>query len=42
MNAELGMIGQRVVYELGFMGREMVGDDVDLASEDWENYDMVR
>ena len=33
MNADLGMIGQEVLDELGFMGREIVGDDVDLAAE---------
>jgi hypothetical protein len=35
MNADLGMMGQKVVDELGFMGREIVSDDVDLASEGW-------
>jgi hypothetical protein len=33
MNADLGMMGEKVVDELGFMGREIVSDDVDLASE---------
>jgi hypothetical protein len=33
MNADLGMMGQKVVDELGFMGREIVSDDVDLAPE---------
>jgi len=32
-NADLGMMGQKVLDELGFMGREIVSDDVDLASE---------
>ena len=33
VNVDLGMIGQKVVNELGFMGREIIGNDVDLASE---------
>ena len=33
MNADLGMIGQKVVDEFGFMGREIISDNMDLASE---------
>jgi hypothetical protein len=33
MNADLRMIGQKVVDEFGFMGREIISDDVDLASD---------
>jgi hypothetical protein len=33
MNADLRTIGQKVVNEFGFMGREIISDDVDLASE---------
>ena len=33
MNAELGMMGEKVVNEFGFVGREVISDDVDLASE---------
>ena len=33
MNAHLRMIGQKVVDEFGFMGREIVSDDMDLESE---------
>ena len=33
MNADLGMMGQKVIDEFGFMGREIISDDVDLASE---------
>ena len=40
MNANLGMIDQEVVEELGFMGREIVSDDVDLASEWLGNHDL--
>lgn len=32
MNADLRVIGQKVVNEFGFMGREIIDDDVDLAS----------
>src|ERR1700704_6399172 len=32
MNAELRMIGQKVVDEFGFMGRKIIRDDMDLAS----------
>jgi hypothetical protein len=40
MNANLGMIGQEVVDELGFMGREIVSDNVDLASEGLGSHDL--
>lgn len=33
MNADLAMMGQKVIDEFGFMGREIISDDVDLASE---------
>ena len=33
MNADLGMMDQKVFDGFGFVGREIVGDDVDLASE---------
>jgi hypothetical protein len=33
MHADLGMMGQKVLDELSFMGREVISDDVDLASE---------
>jgi hypothetical protein len=33
MNADVAMTGQKVVDELGFMSREIVSHDVDLASE---------
>ena len=42
MNADLGMIGQEVLDELGFMGREIVGDDVDLAAEGLGSTTWVR
>ena len=32
INADLGMMGQKVIDEFGFMGREIISDDVDLAS----------
>ena len=32
MQVHLGMIGQELCDPLGLMGREVVGDDVDLAS----------
>ena len=31
MNADLGMIGQKVLDEFGFRDREIVSDDMDLA-----------
>ena len=42
MNADLGMIGQKVVDEFGFMGREIISDDVDLASEGLGGHDMGK
>jgi hypothetical protein len=33
VNADLRVIGQKVVNEFGFMSREIIGDEVDLASE---------
>ena len=33
MNADLRMMGQKVIDKFGFMGREIISDDVDLASE---------
>lgn len=33
MNADLGMMGQKVIDEFSFMGREIISDDVDLATE---------
>jgi hypothetical protein len=33
VNAHLRVIGQKVLDEFGFMGREIISDDVDLASE---------
>jgi hypothetical protein len=33
MNADVAMTGQKVIDELGFMSREIVSHDVDLASE---------
>ena len=33
MNADLEMIGQKGVDEFGFVGPEIVGDDMDIASE---------
>jgi hypothetical protein len=40
MDAHLGMTGQEIVDELGFMSREIVGDDVDLASEGLGSYEV--
>ena len=40
MNADLRVIGQKVVNEFGFMDREIIGDDVDLASR-WLEGDYV-
>ena len=40
MNADLGMMGQKVVNELGFVGREIIGNDVDLASEGLGGHDV--
>ena len=40
MQADLGMMGQKVLDELGFMGREVIGDDVDLASEGLGGHDL--
>ena len=40
MDADLGMTGQEIVDELGFMSREIVSDDVDLASERLGGHDL--
>jgi hypothetical protein len=40
VNADLGMIGQKVLDELGLMGGEIVSDDVDLASEGLGGHDL--
>ena len=40
MHADLGMMGLEVFDELGFMGREIVRDDVDLASEGLGGHDI--
>ena len=42
MNADLGMMGQKVLDELGFMGREVIRDDVDLASEGLGGHDFGK
>jgi hypothetical protein len=42
MNAELRMLGQKVVNEFGFMGREIISDNVDLASEGLGGYDLGK
>jgi hypothetical protein len=42
MNANLGMTGQKVVDEFCFMGREIVSDDVDLASEGLGGHDLEK
>ena len=42
MHADLGMMGQRVLDELGFMGREVIRDDVDLASEGLGGHDIGK
>jgi hypothetical protein len=42
MNADLGMTGQKVVDELGFMSREIVSHDVDLASEGLGSYNLGK
>src|SRR5215207_150215 len=42
MNADLGMMGQKVIDELGFMGREIISDDVDLASEGLRGHDVGK
>ena len=40
MNADLGVMGQKVVNEFGFVGREVISDDVDLASEGLGGHDV--
>ena len=42
MNADLGMMGQKVVNELGFVGREIIGNDVDLASKGLGGHDVGK
>ena len=42
MNADLGMMGQKVIDEFGFMGREIISDDVDLASEGLGGHDLGK
>jgi hypothetical protein len=40
MHADLRVLGQKVVNEFGFMGREIISDNVDLASEGLGGYDL--
>ena len=40
MNADLGMLGQEIVDQRGFMGREIVRDDVDLACARLGGHDL--
>ena len=42
VNVDLGMICQKVLDELGFMGREIVGNDVDLAAEGLGGHDIDK
>jgi hypothetical protein len=42
MNADVGMTGQEIVDELGFVSREIVRDDVDLASEGLGSHDLGK
>jgi hypothetical protein len=42
MNADLGMTGQEVVDELGFVSREIVGHDSDLATKGLGSYDLSK
>ena len=42
MDADLGMTGQKIVDELGFMSREIVSNDVDLASEGLGSHNLGK
>jgi hypothetical protein len=42
VNVDLGMMGQKVVNELGFVGREIIGNDVDLASQGLGGHDAGK
>ena len=42
MDADVGMTGQEVVDELGFMSREIVRNDVNLACEGLGSYDLSK
>ena len=42
MNADLRMMGQEIVDEFGFVSREIVSDDMDLASEGLGGHDLGK
>jgi hypothetical protein len=42
MDADVGMTGQEVLDEFGFMSREIVGNDVDLAPEGLGSHDLSK
>src|SRR5882757_6194794 len=42
MQVQLGMIGQELCDPLGLMGREVVGDDVDLATPGLQRNDLTQ
>ena len=42
MKVDLGMLGQKLLDEFGFMGREIISDNVDLASEGLGGHDIGK
>src|SRR4029077_17921706 len=42
MKVDFGMLGQKLLDELGFMGREIISDNVDLASEGLGGHDIGK
>ena len=42
MKVDFGMLGQKLLDEFGFMGREIISDNVDLASEGLGGHDVGK
>ena len=42
MKVDFGMLGQKLLDEFGFMGREIISDNVDLASEGLGGHDLGK
>ena len=42
MKVDLGMLGQKLLDEFGFMGREIINDDMNLASEGLGGHDIGK
>ena len=42
MKVDFGILGQKLLDEFGFMGREIISDNVDLASEGLGGHDLGK